>query len=436
MTTESGLAYRLRAAILISLCMPGFAWAQVAPQVPSGTSSPSIERAGSGDEGSGFEFGGHFQPVLDVRGEWTDNFYYQPDGGEEVWGALIRPTLRYANELPRFRFAAEAAGDFALYDSPSSEDNYEDAAFSAGLAWLPAARHGFAFGMKHLLEHDPFGTVRTEGVPASLDRSLDEWSSTIIDLKYRYGGVGSKIHIESGIVGRTKDYRSNRDGANGTTPTRYFDYDNVAGDVTALYYFSPKTAFLVQGVVGHTAFQTPFVDPINGTEFDSSNDEQRYLAGVRWRAAAKTTADLRIGYFQREFDDPKYRDFDAIDWSGQVTWTPSATDAVALMTGRGSQESYRAQTSFINNSQYGVDWTHNWNRRFFHRLTATYLESDFEGVGPFRTDDYWTATLYGQYQATRWLALLGGYTYQDRDSNETAVIFEKNSAYLGLRIEP
>lgn len=358
---------------------------------------------------------GRVELSLDLNSFYSDNYYYEPDGENEVTGFVAEPRLLLSRAGSRLRGELRAAAELGTFDLPGDVDDYIDTTYGGSLEWQPALAHQFGLSASLAEDHDAFGVDRTENA-AVRDRDLDEWRGVRSELRHRYERSGSRFGLETRVAGFDKTYRTNR------AATRFLDYDQAQGQVTALYRISPKTSVLADAVLMDTDFEVAT---------DRSGTDRRYRLGLRWQATAKTTGDVRVGRVERDFDLGRFEDFEAVDWQATLGWQPDARNTIGLQSGRRAVESYVNGVGFIDSRYHTLDWTRDWSTRLSSRAAIDFAQLDFYGLE--RTDDLFSVGLTASYRASRLLSLIGGAKLGSRDSSRAVLDYDRSSAFLGLR---
>jgi len=366
--------------------------------------------------------GSRIESELRLTGAYTDNFYYAtPDSGEETstLGGIIAPRLAYRGSRDRFDVTAGLEAEAATFDVPESTDDYLDGKAGAGLTMLASRRSRFDLRGGFQRGHDPFGTNRTENA-AARDADLDIWHQATGGATFRYGTPEAVLNAEVGVSTLAKSYQTNE------AATRFLDYDSTAMQYTLYYNISPKTAALFDYVRTGVEFDESF-----GGADTRSGAEYRMRAGMRWLATAKTSGDIRVGYFRREFDNTAISE-GGFDWQAGVQWAPRARTVLELNTARASQESYRADSNVSITRSGAAIWRQNWTARTSTSLRFGTTRSEFIGAG--RDDTLYNGALTLDHQLRRSLSLVLGVETFSRDSNDPSSEFDRFSSYLGIRL--
>jgi polysaccharide biosynthesis protein VpsM len=353
---------------------------------------------------------------------YTDNFYYGT--GDEprasALGGIVSPRATYKATKGKFDVQATANGEFATFDLPGSADDYEDGTAGISTSWLATRRGRLDLRASFQRSHDPFGINRTEDA-AVQDTELDIWHSTQAGMLFHYGAPEATLNAEVGLSALAKKYQTNE------SATRFLDYTSTSMQYTVFYNFSPKTATLFDFVRTNVVFDESF-----GAVDDRSGDEYRVRTGLRWLATAKTSGDVRVGMFRRQFEDSTFSE-QGLDWQAGIQWAPRAKTLLDLDATRGSQESYRADTRVNIMRSMSLTWKQYWGVKTNSQFTFGRTTTEFVGLG--RKDTLYNARVGFDYSLNRLLSAVLAVDSFMRESNEPTSEFDRFSAYLGARLD-
>lgn len=356
-----------------------------------------------------------------ATGVFTDNFYYNTadEPQEAAYGTLVAPRAVYKGTRGRFDILAQASGEFATFNTPGGMDDYEDARASLNTSWLATRRGRLDLRAGFERSHDPFGINRTEDATVQ-DRELDVWHALQAGGLFHYGAPEATLNAEVGLSALSKTYQTNE------AETRFLDYTQSGLQYTLFYNFSPKTALLFDFVRTDIQFDEPFA----GTD-TRSGDEYRLRTGVRWIATGKTSGDLRIGTFRREFEEGGGSE-QGLDWQATVQWAPRARTLLDLEGTRGTQESYRADVNVNITRSLTARWKQYWGARLSSQLGVGQSEIEFVGIS--RKDTAYNVRLGLDYMLSQSLTAVMAAESFNRTSNEPTSEFDRISAYAGIRL--
>jgi hypothetical protein len=181
-------------------------------------------------------------------------------------------------------------------------------------------------------------------------------------------------------------------------------------------------------------------------EDELASIENLVMIGAKWEATASTTGFAKIGYVNKDFELTSREDFDAVVWEVEVLWEPKTYSKVNFTTGQNAHETNGEGFFFneegnpiekahvIENTQYAVEWTHQWRERLTSKLA--YAMSDdvyIATIGEIREDNNTAINASLFYDMNYWLSFSLDYRFTDRDSTRTGFIYDRQLFSLGLR---
>jgi hypothetical protein len=134
---------------------------------------------------------------------------------------------------------------------------------------------------------------------------------------------------------------------------------------------APKTQLLFQAV--QTKYDYKPNSFAGWTTLDST--DRKYLVGVTWEAAAKTTGIFKVGQTKKDFSDASLRDFSKAGWEGQIKWSPLTYSSFDFSSSKTPGESTIGNASL--DTRHGVSWNHAWNSRVSSVASYNYTDTDY-----------------------------------------------------------
>ncbi len=160
------------------------------------------------------------------------------------------------------------------------------------------------------------------------------------------------------------------------------------------------------------------------SSLNRDSTEDRLLAGATWEATAKTIGTFRIGIAKKDFNDTARASSTAVTWEGQIRWSPRTYSHVDVSLLKTPAETTGGVGNFIDRTNTGVVWTHDWTSRIATAASASYLTDAYQGVA--RTDNTRTIGLKASYRMRRWLAVGGDYSNASRVSDVGNFDYKRN----------
>ena len=323
-------------------------------------------------------------------------FSLQPRVVAELKNRGDRYTLAYTGNFTRF--AGSSADNFNNHELIAAGDNY----FSA------RSRLGWSAG--YLASTDPRGTT-----DRTLSAEPDRWNAPVLQGIYAYGAKGAQGRIEVDAGLQSKRYQNNRAFTVGSD----VDINSVAGRF--FYRVMPRTSMV---------FEARRIDS-NYKLASSTNDniDGRYLVGVTWEAAAKTSGSFKIGHQNKNFASTSRADASGSTWEGSVKWAPLTYSVVELTTGRTAADS-TGVGEYVMNTGTSLSWSHRWASYLSTRATLATVRSDFAGTA--RADSTRNIGLGVFYQFGRNMRAGLELANSRRNSNQDVFDFKRNTTFVSL----
>ncbi len=306
---------------------------------------------------------------LGLRGMTADNYFYSRANQQSAQGYSLRPSVQasYAQGPTTVRLTSDL--DYSQWDVPGKLGDVFEYGAGIDAAFNPFLRHRFSANAGYRRGHDDAGAARTEAQANVLSNTLDQWQDLKAGLGYRFGNDNARANSQFSAAVSDRRYLTNR------ASTGLLDYQTDQLGYTLFYNYSPKTSW----VIGINRAETHFdLTPAGVLSRDSV--EYHLRTGLVWKATAKTSGDVRVGYYSHEPKD-RSNSIGGLDWQAQVHWQPLSGTGLTLNTGRASTASYRTDTRFNNERSGGVTWQQQWTSRLDSRTSYTYQSSQFIGSG-------------------------------------------------------
>jgi hypothetical protein len=364
-------------------------------------------------------------PTLTLREEYDSNLFRQHDDVTESWVQVMLLHMQALAQDGPHEYTLDYRGEAGFVDN-SSADDYVDHAVTVDGKWDMATRHRAQLMAGYLRDHDRRGTAYFQGDQALLIDEPLRFSEEMFLGRYSYGARNAQGRLDFEVKGTNKTYLNFRE------LTRRNDLTHVYGTVTFLWRVAGSLRGLLETTQGNVNYRHD-PDKVDGALDVRDSDYARYLAGVTWELAGKTTGTLKLGHATKDFSDRDRKDFSGTSWSGELTWNPVSYSRLTLATGRRTDEAY-GRGDFIDATDWGLIWEHSWSDRIETSLRYRHSDETYE-EDPDGRDD--TIQNYGfdiDYAMRRWLAIGLFYTREQRDSNIRQYDFPRDYAGLTLRI--
>ena len=347
-------------------------------------------------------------PQLSLVEEYDDNFYSQVNS-LEFWVQILTLQLDTLTPVGPHEYSAHYKAEAGFVET-SSDDNYVDQSLYLRGFWDVSPRHRIELKGGYKQDHERRGTENFQGSKAF---SIDEtpvYEQTSVLGRYTYGADKSRGRLVLEAKGADKTYMNLRD------LTERSDRQNLEGTGTFFW----RLAGSLHGLLEASSGQYDYVNdlaPREGVVDTGDNDYTHLLAGFTWEAAGKTDGTLKMGRAEKNFTDPDREDFAGNSWYGDIKWRPKTYSTFRLNTASRTEEPPTGRGDYVDVTEVGIDWRHEWSDRLASRIRYLQIDEIFKGDPEGRED---TSSLYGfdvDYAMRRWLVFGLFYTQDDHQSN-------------------
>jgi len=309
------------------------------------------------------------------------------------------------------------------YDD-SSQDDYDDHQLNAEIGYQLTRRNRV----------DLFGYVFKEHENRSIgDLDFDansvpnEYDENQYGLKYTFGRDKAKGKIELFAEFLDREYTNNEVQTN--------DEDREERLVGSAFYLkvSPRSSLFVEYTKENSDYLS---DPSTGLgSLDSTTDQ--YSAGFKWKLAAKTTGQIKLGYINREFDSSQREDFSGFSWDIRGDWKSTSQSLIRFTTAREDKDSDDgADGGYIDQQYYSIAWEKKWGNKFTSTLSMSLTEKEYidydTTLNEGRDDSLFNYGFRFDYAVFRWLDVGLSAEYDDSDSNVDDFDYERERITLHL----
>jgi len=384
-------------------------------------------------------------PLLKFKQGYDTNVTSAKDDKITSWYTIFQPSVKLTNEFGEFgkhNFELDWTFTHGAYHA-SREDSYNDHDVSGKLNYELSLRHRFMLQGGYIVGHEERGSRFSLGDGAQLEEP-DTYEQTFGGVQYTFGAPTSDARLELEIGYLDNDYRSVYRDLGGDFPydtTAVRDRNTTKFGGTFYYKVGSATDVTLEAWNSDISYDfTP------RPQDELASVENRIMLGAEWEATASTTGFAKIGYIEKDFELSTREDFDAVIWEVEVLWEPKTYSKVKFTTGQSADETNGEgffidednddieRAHVIENTQYAVEWTHQWRERLTSKLG--YAMSDdiyIATVGKIREDNNTAITASLFYDMNYWLSFSLDYRFTDRDSTRTGFVYDRQLYSLELR---
>lgn len=336
-----------------------------------------------------------------------DNVFRQADSKVSDSITIISPELLFLKEFGKHQFTAEYIGKYASYNKSTGED-YSDHYVNADLFLDLTQKFDIDLQANYTKGHESRGA---SGVASNAALDVNKLTENSIFSGFAYGRDVAKAQVELDLEAKDLKYTNN--------DQEFRDRKTNAVAARAFYNVGSKTKVFVEAkqntIDYHNDTATSFVN--------KDSTEKFYYAGLRWDATYKTTGELRVGSYDKNFDSATQTDGSGSSYLASILWEPKTYSRFTLALSRTPQEAATAESFYVSNL-VSVNWVHDFN----DKLGLNVNVSDGKDVykGSTREDKLSTAGLGVNYKFRRWLDFGLDYTHSKRDSTDNTADFTDN----------
>lgn len=267
-----------------------------------------------------------FFPAVELAYQHDDNILREENNEESDNIFSVSPDLVWRWFFGKHRLTAQYAGDYAEYDTNNNE-NYDDHFLFADLLLDLTPKLNVDLQANHSRGHEARDSA---GLTPGVSAKPNEWKENRLFGQLTYGRRIANAQFELDLEGRKLDYTNNNQ------EFRDRDTDSVTGRF--FYNLGPKTSVILEASHRDIDYTTSGIR-------DLDSQERFYHVGFRWEATYKTTGELKVGRFEKDFDSSAEEDGNGASVVGKVTWEPRTYDRVTFTAARQPNETSTTDSS-------------------------------------------------------------------------------------------
>ena len=243
----------------------------------------------------------------------------------------------------------------------------------------------------------------------------DEVETNIVGGQVTIGRPQSRFQFVLAASHGESDFtlEDSNDIAAGAIDLRDRDYDHISG--TVFYNTEGPIRYFLEANLTE-------IDYDNDTIRNLDNDETGYYIGALWSISAITSAEVKIGKLDKDFDNPAFDDADETSYSAKLRWQPVHRAAFTFYGSERFEETTEIASTFFESRVLGVNLAYQLLPQKLN-LLAYYnrIDDDFSSGREDETDDYGIGLIY---HPRRWLGIGFRYGHTERDSTRVDANFD------------
>ncbi|MBT8095395.1 MAG: outer membrane beta-barrel protein [Woeseia sp.] len=337
-----------------------------------------------------------------------DNIFRSAINEQSSLITILSPEMLIGFAPSNNKFALAYNGEFASY-ADSSTDNYADHNFGAAASFTVGRRGMLEFIGTYEDAHQNRGSGLSEGFVAGANLLLDEpdeYTSSDVLGRFTFGTSRSTARLVMELGQGHLEYTNDLDR------NRFFEYDDRYAGATFYLRVMSNTSLLLD--VRGTDIEYPVARALQPRR---DSKEYRYLLGATWDVTGKSAGTVKVGFVEKRYPDPTRADFAEASWEVEIRWSPRSYSYFDFATSRYPSEVTSVTGDLIDNTDYSIAWSHEWNERIKTELAASYEDEDFQGSALARTQKLFEYGVTLTYEMRRWLSWDLGVDVSSRDSN-------------------
>ena len=347
-------------------------------------------------------------PIVHAGYKYDDNIFNQDNNTSSSGVFTLAPSASFLLDDGINNYQLDVNLESGTFFD-SSDDNY----LTGGLLFTshlePSSRSRFDIVVEANTDVEARGTGITEGSADSVEEPL-EYNEQLAQLTYEYGsqGANARVALTGGFY--SKKY------TNFSAVTQFRSFNRSTLGSTFFYSTNANTDAFIE--LKGRAIRYDLDQNVS-----RDSDVISILAGVNWKATELTSGTFKIGHERKDFDDNNRENFSGLSWEANVDWKPLSYSVLSLETSRKAKDP-NVQGDYISESQYGLNWRHEWNEKLATTVNYNYMREKYTGIDRLdKSNNFYTDV---SYEFKRWLDVSLYLRYTDQDSTNSNVIYDKN----------
>ena len=354
--------------------------------------------------------GAEITPTLQTGLSSNDNFFSTPENEESrlIW--TITPNIKAVIENGPDSYNLDLGTSSSLHNK-DSVDNFTEINIGAGVHKEFTSQHRLDVKGKADWLYEPRGSGLTEGLGDAIDE-LVKYKQQNFTALYEYGALTSKAQVALNAGFYSKEYQNFR------AVSQFRDLNKSLIGITG--YYNTQAAMRTFLEVKQENYRYDFL-AASGISRDS--DDVKVLLGVEWEATALTSGTFKLGYQNKDFTSSQRENFSGLSWDATVNWQPLSYSTIQVATSRSAKDPL-VQGDYIEESSYGVNWTHGWSDYLTSLAAINYVDEQYTGnIG--RQDKTKNARLGLNYVVSKFGMVSTYVDFIDKDSTQTTIKFDR-----------
>lgn len=368
-----------------------------------GAGKDDSDRVNESYQAKGIEAGSFlFFPKLEVDGLYNSNVFAEETNKKSDTILRIAPDFQFRSRFTRHELNIAAKAERYIYDTYSSDDRTD-------LSSNVEGRLDIERSWEATLDLDAYKRAEDRGSPDAV--------------------VGVKPTSTYGLsanVGTRKEQGRFIFAAEGSFSRRTFDNVETSTNTVINNHDRDRWEYIgrlrgeyavydVISVVGVAELnQRDYDDRLDDNGFARSSDGFRLETGISVDISQLLKGDVTAGYFEQDYDDPRFKSPSGFGFRARLNWTPSRMTVVVPSLEREVDETINQNVSSLIRTSGGVLIRHELQRNIVLTASGNIRHEKYEGTAE-RAWNYETR-FRGTYAFTPEFFTAGEVAYRDRNS--------------------
>ncbi|WP_286263345.1 outer membrane beta-barrel protein [Thalassotalea atypica] len=383
-------------------------------------------------------------PFLNIQQRYDSNVASTNIEDINSWLTIFQPNVKLTREFGEFgkhNFEIDWIFTHGAYHA-AQDDSYNDHDISGKLNYEINQRHRLMFQGGYIDSHEERGSRFSIGTGGLLEEP-DTYEQIYGGVQYTFGALEADMRLEVEVGYFDNDYRSvfTESIVTGEPFDSTAARDRTTEEFGGTFYYKIGAATDLTIEAWSTEYDYDYT-PTPAEEL--SSNESRVFVGAKWEATALTTGFAKVGYKEKEFDNPLFENFYNVEWEAEIDWAPKTYSHFTFKTGRRIEEtngegffieSAIGNGYVINSTQHSADWRHEWRDRISSEVVYAENKDVYTGLtGKIREDNNTSVKLALYYDMSYWVSFSLAYDYIDRDSTRELLNYDRELVTLGVRL--
>lgn len=276
---------------------------------------------------------------------------------------------------------------------------------------------------RRVLSREDFNSPNSARSPLSFNRLGGS-----LDVERRI----SRFSIAAGGTVARLRYLNVIDDSGVITDQRWRDVTTYTARAEAGYEFNPGFRAIVRGEYYRADYALPANDPAQPGGLDRDSRGWRIEGGVRKALSRVLTGEIRVGYLDRRYADPRLLKASGLSFSGDLLWNVTSLTSLRFRADRRIDEAASAVAAGNRVTEFGTVVEHELRRNVIVTAAADYGRISPLGPSPVATQ--WSVRGGARLLLDRNLSATLEFRHAERDSVDPLHDYTASSGMAGVML--